>query len=480
MGLAHEGEGRAVKEDRAMRGAHRYLILAVLGGAVGLPVLLAAHGWAACGFVVAGDQKICQPAQQVFISWDPKTGLETFVVQPAFESDAVEFGLVIPTPTPPKVERVPRDFFRSLGVFATLKRHDFPRSRLLPDEPAAKNTTPTIPWLEAATGGKPVTTQPAVVVLESGFVGTLDYKVLNPARADALSNWLKENKYHYAGDEATLDYYVRKKWVFTVVKIDSTQMPKSRDGTHAGEIAPARFQFKTDRPIYPLRIVQGCAGDRTDILFYVQAPFKADLPGELTYQHQWIPLLRSASACTEGELPGRGDRWLTASKDEIPGLLKRTAALGFGFTPGRRPVPNKQGHTPTSLEWARKLTEDDLKILSGAAPYCAKLPDVDDGFTAADLKDARRARAIAKVITARLEQSRRAAPDGYLVREAPAEDVRQLRQLTGHLQAGQFLTRFRKTFTRAELSDDLEIVPARLGRAEDTSDYVEVLPISPP
>jgi hypothetical protein len=52
--------------------------------------------------------------------------------------------------------------------------------------------------------------------------------------------------------------------------------------------------------------------------------------------------------------------------------------------------------------------------------------------------------------------------------------------LAGHLKEGQFVTKFRKTFTRPEMDDDLLIVPARLGQAEDRSEYEEILPTSPP
>jgi hypothetical protein len=46
--------------------------------------------------------------------------------------------------------------------------------------------------------------------LEAGVVGSLDYKLRTAERADDLFGWLKENKYHYGGDEATLDFYVKK------------------------------------------------------------------------------------------------------------------------------------------------------------------------------------------------------------------------------------------------------------------------------
>ena len=85
----------------------------------------------------------------------------------------------------------------------------------------------------------------------------------------------------------------------------------------------------------------------------------------------------------------------------------------------------------------------------------------------------------ARVIELRLARLGKLRPRGFLVREAPTEDVRQLKILLGHLQAGQFLTKFRKTFTRDEMGEDLVIIPAKVGKAEDQSEYEEILPTSP-
>ena len=148
--------------------------------------------------------------------------------------------------------------------------------------------------------------------------------------------------------------------------------------------------------------------------------------------------------------------------------------------PRQRPQPNKQGRIATTLEWAKHLTAADIKVLRGNAPYTEKLPDVDEGFTQADVQDPKKAEAAFKVIQARLDKSRKERPGGYLVREAPAEDLKGLKILAGHLKEGQFLTKIRKTFTKGEMDQDLLIVPAKLGQAEDRSEYEEVLPTSPP
>jgi hypothetical protein len=449
-----------------------------------LTLLQAGNANAACCYFSAQNADILQPAQKVFITWDPAKQQESFTVQPKFEGNALDFGMVIPTPSQPKLHEMPRDFFKHLAVYSILMRREFPQSKLLQSMNRGGDKNQALLRLQSAAAkddsdrdGKD---KPTVVVLEQGVVGSLDYKIIEASRADDLYKWLKDNKYHYAGDEAALNFYVQKKWLFTVMKIDTMQMKKNKDGSYAGEVTPTRFSFTSDKLIYPLKITQISVKDKTEALFYVQAPHKVDLQGDMSYQHTWVPMLQAASGCTPGGLPGYGGQWLTKINNQIPDLLQKNQQLGFVFQPGQRPLPNKQGRIPTTMEWARKLTDSDIAILQGKAPYSEIVPNVDEGFTEADLKDPQRAQAIVKVIQARLAKAHQERPLGYLVRHAPTDDVRALQQLMGHLQAGLFITKFRKTFTPDEMNDDLLIVAARMGQEEDTSEYQEILPTSPP
>jgi Uncharacterized protein conserved in bacteria (DUF2330) len=439
---------------------------------------------AACCYFSAKNADILQPAQKAFITWDPQEKLETFTVQPKFEGNALDFGMVIPTPSQPKLDPMPRDFFKHLAVYTIMKKREKPYSKLLP----APRLSTDIVVMPGVTGILIKAQNQAdldeilrtIRVLEVGVVGSLEYKIIEATRADDLFTWLKDNKYSYSGDEATLNHYIQKKWLFTVMKIDTMQMKRNKDGTFAGEVTPTRFKFTTDKLVYPLKITQISVREKTEALFYVQAPFKVDLPGDMTYQYQWVPMLKAASGCTPGGLPGKGGDWLAAYKEQIPALLTRADMLEFKFVANQRPAPNKRGHIPTTMEWARKLSKDDIAVLAGKAPYSEKVPNVDEGFTQADLKDPQRAEAIFKVIRGRLAKCEKERPFGYLVREAPAADVKDLQQLTGHLAEGSFITKFRKTFARDEMNDDLAIVPARYHGAEDSSEYEELLPVSPP
>src|ERR671936_2437980 len=96
---------------------------------------LAAAARSACCYFAAKDKDILQPAQKVFISWDPVEKAESWTVQPKFEGNAQDFGMVIPTPSQPKLDEMPRDFFKELAVFTILKRREFPQSRLSAFEP---------------------------------------------------------------------------------------------------------------------------------------------------------------------------------------------------------------------------------------------------------------------------------------------------------------------------------------------------------
>ncbi len=459
----------------------RFLWLLPLAG---VALLLPRSADAACCYFSAKNADILQPAQKAFITWDPKEKKETFTVQPKFEGNALDFGMVIPTPTQPKLDEMPKEFFKHLAIYTIMKRRQMPHSTLLDiidppktfDSPKSDKTESAPREKEKREAPPP----PKVIVLDSGVVGTLDYKVISAEKADDLYQWLKDHKYNYSGDEATLNYYVQKKWVFTVMKIDTMQMKRNKDGTFAGDVTPTRLSFTSEKLIYPLKITQLSVRDKTEALFYVQAPYKVDLPGDMTYQYTWVPLLRGAIGCTPDGIPGGGDDWLKRYGPQIPALLARAKGLNFEFIAGQRARPGKDGKIPTTMEWARKLTAKDIGIVTGKAPYSETVPNVDAGFTVADTRDAKRAAAIGKIIRERLAKAHKERPYGYLVRRVPAADVKDLQQLAGHLGEGLFITKFRKTFTRGEMNDDLAIVPARYNDTEDRSEYEEILPSSPP
>src|SRR5580700_7021652 len=86
----------------------------------------------ACCYFAAKDKDVLQPAQKAFLTWDAAEKVETFTVQPKFEGNAADFGMVIPTPSQPKLDTMPRDFFKHLAVYTIMRKREFPHSKLLP------------------------------------------------------------------------------------------------------------------------------------------------------------------------------------------------------------------------------------------------------------------------------------------------------------------------------------------------------------
>src|SRR3981081_218723 len=100
--------------------------------APGLGLWMPAPPQEACCYSSAKNTDILQPAQKVFITWNPTEKVETFTVQPKFEGNALDFGMVIPTPNQPKLHEMPRDFFKHLAIYSIMKKREFAQSKLLP------------------------------------------------------------------------------------------------------------------------------------------------------------------------------------------------------------------------------------------------------------------------------------------------------------------------------------------------------------
>ncbi len=420
----------------------------------------------ALGLIAAKGQAPRVLAVRAFLDWDAVAQRENLVVQARFEKATSGFAVVVPTPTKPEVGKAPRDFFRGLAVFTQLKQRVYPQSKLLPLKEPVEGDARRLRAFRPFDEETVETAAPEVI------------------GADRIAAWLAENKVHV--DAGDLDYYVVRKWFFTVARVDASALTKGTDGTASGVTAPLHLTFAAEEPVLPLRLLTANGKEPVEVAVTAQASTKLDLPGERSYQYQWVPLLlASRGGYAKGtlpggaELPGKADDWLKAIEGQTPALLKKGQELGFPFVNRARQTPNKQGKTATTLEWAKRLTAADIAILNGKAPLGETVPDPDDGFSAADTRQAARADAIYRVIEKRLEKDRKERPGGYLVREAPAEDVRRLTELTPFLRAGSFVTRLRFVPSRAELADDARFVPATLGSTVDTSEYDEALPASP-
>jgi len=370
----------------------------------------------ACCYFSAKDQDVTQPAQKAFLTWEPDEDVMSWTVQPKFEGNALDFGMVIPTPSQPKLAEMPREFFKELAVFTILKPMDLDKYKVQVFAGRSGGSGKAVGLVERA--------EPRVVILESGVVGSLDYKIISAEKADDLYDWLKENKYNFSGDTATLDHYIQKKWFFTVMKIDPKQMKKNSDGTYQGEVTPTRFQFSTRIPVYPVRITQISVKTTTEALFYFLSKNKVDLPGDWSHRYSFIPMWAQAlTFALPDKLTAEEKEWQAVVKPKLEETQKKAEELSRGSRRLAR------------LEYAKRLTDEDIRVIEGLARYD---------------------------------------------READREAIENLKILKGHLRKGLVLTKIRKVFHKDEMKDDLVFVDAYFNGKPDTLEYDRILPTSPP
>ncbi|MBN8456790.1 MAG: DUF2330 domain-containing protein [Verrucomicrobia bacterium] len=108
-----------------------------------------------------------------------------------------------------------------------------------------------------------------VETLKSQQAGIYDVKVIRAKAAADVLAWLNENAFRFGpDDEAAIQGYLDRGWVFTVAKIrPSTEPPKSSQMSD-GLADPLILRFPAPNPIYPLALT-ATGGHDTEVLIYL-------------------------------------------------------------------------------------------------------------------------------------------------------------------------------------------------------------------
>lgn len=208
------------------------------------------------------DVDIHEPSQKAAIYWSK--GQEVLVLQVKYEGAAEDFGWIVPLPSKPKVTAIPE--------------------KESPFEELSKNTQwrDEIREIHALKSGAP--SQKEVKVLERKTVGVYDVAVLKARDASALARWLKRHHFSFpAGQEAVLQHYVARDWVYVAMRIDRAALNTGlTNKLRSGELQPIRFDFASGEMVYPLRISSANAGE-AEVLLYIMS----ELPLVLKEQ-EWL------------------------------------------------------------------------------------------------------------------------------------------------------------------------------------------------
>ena len=131
-----------------------------------------------------------------------------------------------------------------------------------------------LPVLGAASKGMDSTasSQP-VSILDRKLVGIFETTTISSRNPEALENWLRENGFSVATNAGpVITSYVKDGWVFVAAKIRRDQPDNETSTPH-----PLSFTFKTDKPVYPMRLT-GLDSPSLSVDLYVFGSASATAP----------------------------------------------------------------------------------------------------------------------------------------------------------------------------------------------------------
>jgi hypothetical protein len=197
---------------------------------------------ACCPAPPPGGKPVVNADQSVILIWDARTKTQHFIRQASFQSEADDFGFLVPTPAKPELAE------SGDKAFAFLQKLT---------EPEKKKWTPPrtgcgIGCVKSAAPGSGPPLRPAVRVLEERMVAGFDAKILESDSADALATWLKDNGFEFstAVKDWAKPYVGPEGWKITALKVAKGK--ESKEDRLVGAKA-LRLSFQTDRPLFPYR-----------------------------------------------------------------------------------------------------------------------------------------------------------------------------------------------------------------------------------
>jgi len=163
---------------------------------------------------------------------------ETMILSVTFQGDAENFSWIVPTPSRPEVSKSTDELFTALNKL-TAPEYDY---GVMPMYSGASRD------MAAEESG--------VTVLETKKVEYYDITVLEADDPEALTKWLKENKYQFPEEGKYLfDDYINNKWYFTAIKLDAKSLSGGVEAQlRQGHAVPLKFIFSSSKIVFPLKI----------------------------------------------------------------------------------------------------------------------------------------------------------------------------------------------------------------------------------
>lgn len=193
------------------------------------------------------DRQVAIADETALILWNSERKIEHFIRRGTFQTDADDFGFLVPTPTVPRLTEVDDE------VFTTLSKLTEPRV-IYRSRPKAQgggcgcSAAPQSRIESMALPGAAVD-PPRVVVHSEQRIAGQDAVVLSADDAESLAGWLAEHGYDMSPALTEwLRPYVALGWKITAFKFAKEAATDGAVNSQA-----VCLSFETDQPLYPYR-----------------------------------------------------------------------------------------------------------------------------------------------------------------------------------------------------------------------------------
>ncbi|TXS45014.1 DUF2330 domain-containing protein [Streptomyces sp. uw30] len=295
-----------------LRGGVRRRALTVVLALLALQLgQLAAPAWACgCGAMVPGDaRRVAVGREESVVRWDGTD--EQVVMRLTVDGDAERVAWIMPVPRRATVRLGDPGLFDELHeVTAPVHRtryHFWPQDG---DWPLVTGDgTVGAPRPPGAAGGPPVS------VVGRQRLGPFDVARLTATDPGALDGWLDSNGFALPPRlTGALRPYVQKRWEYVAVKLT----PQTTGTALTGALDPLHLTFRTDRPVYPMRLSR-LAGTPQSLGLYVLAAHRMEPASGIGGERPRVTYAGRVTART-GPLAelAAGTPFLTAIGQEFP------------------------------------------------------------------------------------------------------------------------------------------------------------------
>ncbi|HEY9174057.1 MAG TPA: DUF2330 domain-containing protein [Verrucomicrobiae bacterium] len=248
---------------------------------------------------VAFPANVTIPDQRALIHFT--NGTERLVIETRFSGAGTNFAWVVPLPAQPLIEEATTGLFPTLQyLFRPQIKHNVPRyyfwfllaagfialvrwgtrsvwNGFLVALLMAFIAVILLPGLAMSkaksAGSGSSATDAAVSILDRRLVGVFETTTIASRDPTALQAWLRDNDFAVStNSEPVIASCVKDGWVFVATKIRRDKAESETSTPH-----PLSFTFKTDKPVYPMRLT-GVDNGPLSVELYVFGPWRARAP----------------------------------------------------------------------------------------------------------------------------------------------------------------------------------------------------------